>query len=73
MTRHMVRWQKKCINRERLTLIRYQNMQKTSNTIRKEGLRNYADVTIYTVCKTRMVLTTCHHKHPTTIVISLAF
>ena len=44
---------------------------KSTNETRKEGLKKYADMTIYALDPARLVPTMCHHKLPTTIVTSL--
>jgi len=45
-----------------------QKTNPTTNETRKEGLKSYADMTIY---EARLVPKICHHKLPTTIVTSL--
>jgi len=37
---------------------------KQTNKTRKEGLKSYADMTIYAVCQARLALTLCHQKLP---------
>jgi len=67
----MVRWQK-CVNTN-LESIKHteRQSQRVTNKIRKEGLKIYADMTIYAIDPARLVPKMCHHNLPTIILTSL--
>jgi len=70
----MSRYQIKYINGEWSTLRSYQTCRRqATNKTRKEGLKSYAHMTIYTISQARLKLTMCRYKLPTTSVISLTF
>jgi len=54
-----------------LTRYNWRQTQRNTNEIRKEGLKVYADMTIYAIDPARLVPKMCHHNLPTTIVTSL--
>ena len=69
----MAQWQKKCVNGNNPEIL--SNMQKTNPKSYKrdqeEGLKSYADMTMYTIDPARLVPIRCHHKLPAAIVTSL--
>jgi len=70
----MMQWQKKYVNGGQSTLRWYQTCRRqATNETRRKDWKIYADVTIYVKCQAWLVLTVCHQRLPSSVVISLTF